>query len=63
MAKRRSPDVDLKRQVAQEYLAGETLYDHAKRRDILRKLIRVWVEIDYWRSRRGRPRHGFDPGI
>ena len=32
------------RQVAQEFLAGETLHGLAKRHDISRNLIRVWVE-------------------
>ena len=33
----------VKRQVAQEYLSGETLHGLAKRHDIQRQLIRVWV--------------------
>ena len=33
-----------KRQVAQEFLSGETLHGLAKRHDISRNLIRVWVE-------------------
>ena len=41
MAKHRSHSVDFKRQVAQEYLAGETLHALAKRHDISRNLIRV----------------------
>lgn len=44
MAKHRSHGVEFKRQVAQEYLAGETLHGLAKRHDISRNLIRVWVE-------------------
>ena len=32
-----------KRQVAQEYLSGETLHGLAKRHDVSRNLIRVWV--------------------
>jgi transposase len=43
MAKHRSHSVDFKRQVAQEFLAGETLHGLAKRHDISRNLIRVWV--------------------
>ena len=33
-----------KRQVAQEFLAGEALHGLAKRHDVSRNLIRVWVE-------------------
>ncbi len=44
MAKHRSHSIEFKRQVAQEYLGGETLHGLAKRHDISRNLIRVWVE-------------------
>lgn len=44
MARHRSHSVAFKRQVAQEFLAGETLHGLAKRHDISRNLIRVWVE-------------------
>ncbi|MGH9806355.1 MAG: transposase [Terriglobia bacterium] len=40
----RSHSIEFKRQVAQEFVAGETLYGLAKRHDISRQLIRVWVE-------------------
>ena len=43
MRKHRSYPVEFKRQVAQEYLAGETLYGLAKRHQISRNLIRIWV--------------------
>ena len=43
MAKHRSHSIEFKRQVAQEYLAGETLHGLAKRHDIIRNLIRIWV--------------------
>src|SRR5262245_9585891 len=43
MARYRSYSVEFKRQVAQEYLAGETLYGLAKRHLISRNLIRIWV--------------------
>ena len=43
MAKHRTHSVEFKRQVAQEYLAGETLHGLAKRHDICRNLIRVWI--------------------
>jgi transposase len=44
MAKHRSYSVDFKRQVAQEFLAGESLHGLARWHDISRNLIRVWVE-------------------
>jgi len=44
MAKHRSHSIEFKRQVAQEFLAGETLHGLAKRHDISRNLIRVWVQ-------------------
>jgi transposase len=43
MAKHRSYSVEFKRQVAQEYIAGETLHRLAKRHDLSRNLIRIWV--------------------
>lgn len=44
MAKLRSHSVEFKRQVAQEFLAGETLHGLAKRHDVSRNLIRIWVQ-------------------
>ena len=44
MAKHRSHSIEFKRQVAQEFLAGETLHGLATRHDISRNLIRIWVE-------------------
>ena len=44
MARHRSHSVEFKRQVAQEFLGGETLHGLAKQHDISRNLIRVWVE-------------------
>lgn len=44
MTKHRTYSADFKRQVSQEYLAGETLHGLSKRHDISRNLIRVWVE-------------------
>ena len=35
--------IEYKRQVAQEYLAGETLHGLAKRHEINRNLVRIWV--------------------
>ena len=42
MAKHRTHSIEFKRQVAQEFLAGETLHGLAKRHTICRNLIRVW---------------------
>ena len=43
MARHRTYSIEFKRQVAQEFLSGETLYGLAKRHDICRNLIRIWV--------------------
>src|SRR5512147_1816574 len=43
MAKHRCHSIEFKRQVAQEFIARETLHGLAKRHDISRNLIRVWV--------------------
>jgi transposase len=43
MAKHRTYSTEFKRQVAQEYIAGETLHGLAKRHDLSRNLIRIWV--------------------
>lgn len=43
MARHRSHSIEFKRQVAQEFIAGESLHGLAKRHDISRNLIRVWV--------------------
>lgn len=44
MARHRSHSTAFKRQVVQEYLAGETLHGLAKRHDISRNLIRIWLQ-------------------
>jgi transposase len=44
MAKHRTHSIEFKRQVAQEFLTGETLHGLAKRHAICRNLIRVWVQ-------------------
>lgn len=44
MVKHRSHSIEFKRYVAQEFLAGETLHRLAKRHDVSRNLVRVWVE-------------------
>ena len=43
MAKHRSHSIEFKRQVAQEFIAGETLHGLAQRHDVSRNLIRIWV--------------------
>jgi len=43
MAKHHTYSIEFKRQVAQEYIAGETLHALAKRHDLSRNLIRIWV--------------------
>ena len=43
MTKYRSHSVAFKRQVAEEFLAGETLHALSKRHDISRQLVRIWV--------------------
>ena len=48
--------IEFKRQVVQEYLAGETLHGLAKRHGISRNLVRIWVaksEAGELRQRRG----------
>jgi transposase len=44
MAKHRSHSTAFKRQVAQEFMAGETLHGLAKRHGLSRNLIRIWVQ-------------------
>ena len=44
MARHRSHSIEFKRRVAQEFIAGETLHGLAKRYDVSRTLIRVWVK-------------------
>ncbi len=44
MAKHRAHSVEFKRQVVQEYLAGETLHALSKRHDVSRNLIRIWIQ-------------------
>src|SRR3978361_185478 len=43
MTKHRSHSVAFKRQVAEEFITGETLHALSKRHDISRQLIRIWV--------------------
>src|ERR1700735_2065636 len=43
MTKHRSHSAVFKRQVAEEFIAGETLHALSRRHDISRRLIRIWV--------------------
>ena len=43
MATQRRYSIEFKRQVVQEYQAGETLHGLAKRHDISRNLVRIWA--------------------
>src|ERR1700748_1407514 len=44
MAKHPTHSIDFNRQAAQDFIAGETLHGLAKRHDISRNLIRIWVK-------------------
>lgn len=46
MARHRTHSLSFNCQMAQEYLAGETLHGLAQRHDLSRNLIRLWVEGD-----------------
>jgi transposase-like protein len=43
MTEHRSHSAAFKRQVAEKFLAGETLHGLSQRHDISRQLIRIWV--------------------
>src|SRR3978361_284054 len=43
MTKHRSHSAAFKRQVAEEFIAGETLHGLSQRHNISRQLIRIWV--------------------
>ena len=43
MAKHRIHSIEFKRQIAQDFIAGETLHALASRHDVSRNLIRIWV--------------------
>lgn len=44
MAPHRSYSTEFKRQVAQDYIAGETLHGLARRHGLSRNLIHIWVQ-------------------
>jgi transposase len=43
LERHRSHSFEFTRQVAQEFIAGETLHGLAKHYDVSRNLIRIWV--------------------
>jgi transposase len=43
MTRHRSHSAAFKRQVAEEFIAGETLHALSKRHDVSRQLVRIWV--------------------
>jgi len=43
MATQRRYSIEFKRQVVQEYQSGETLHGLAKRDEVSRNLVRIWV--------------------
>src|SRR6478735_3984153 len=43
MARYRTHSIEFKRQVAQDYLAGETLHSLARRHNLSRNLVRIWI--------------------
>lgn len=45
MARHRTHRIALKKRVAQELLAGQSLHDLARRHDVSRNLIRIWVTM------------------
>ena len=44
VAKQRTHSTERKRRVVQEYLAGDTLHELARRHNLPRNLIRIWVD-------------------
>ncbi|WP_274630945.1 transposase [Arvimicrobium flavum] len=44
MVRHRTHSIEFKRQIVQEYLAGETLHCLARRHDLSRNLIRIWIQ-------------------
>jgi transposase-like protein len=43
MARYRTHSTEFKRQVVQDYLAGETLHSLTRRHDLARNLIGIWI--------------------
>jgi transposase len=44
MARHRTHPIEFKRRVAQDYVSGETLHGLARRYDLSRNLIRLWIQ-------------------
>ena len=44
MVRHRTHSIEFKRQVVQEYLAGETLHSLGRRHDLARNLMRIWIQ-------------------
>jgi len=44
IVRHRTHSFEFKRQIVQDNLAGETLHGLAKRHDLLRNLVRIWVQ-------------------
>ena len=44
MVRHRTHSIEFKRQVVQDYLAGETLHGVARRHDLSRNLVRIWIQ-------------------
>ncbi len=44
MARHRTHSIEFKRQVAQDCLAGEALHSFARRHDLSRNLVRIWIQ-------------------
>jgi transposase len=44
MARHRTHSIEFKRQIAQDYLAGETLHSLARRHKLSRNLVRIWIQ-------------------
>ena len=51
MAKQGPHSMDLKHRVVREYLAGETLHGLARRHNLPRNLIRIWVDNHLYPTR------------
>ena len=72
MTRHRSDSAAVKRQVAEAFIAGETLHALPKRHDVSRQLIRIWVgkceagafddDVQAADLLQGAPRGEVDPG-
>ena len=53
MAKQKPHSTELKREVVQGYLAGETLHGLARRHNLPRNLVRIWVDEHVYPTQSG----------